>query len=209
VPTGRLRRAYELCRRVGARAEEAVWQLLGWVLLPAVAVLALVVGTQDLGPAWTAGHGGGRHGSFTAVERSCQRTRLRTVCSFYGTFTTDDATLQRPRVLLDEPPDGMRIGDRIAVSDGGGRSAVVYPATGSTEWLIIAALMTAAVVVLAIWATRLHSRSTAYLRHRRNTQRRRSATPPGSSRAGLSWTAGFCRIRLRRPRRSAARGHRI
>lgn len=120
-------------------------------MVPALAAVTLFFGLQDIGPAWSAAHGGGRLGKFAAAERSCSTGKI-TTCGFFGTYVSDDGIVRLSRVWLDEPPRRLQVGDTIPVVYAGGRSRpTVYAADRSTEWLFIGGLVVVAVVALAVW----------------------------------------------------------
>jgi hypothetical protein len=131
---------------------DLVWWGFSRVLVPVLAAVTLFFGLQDIGPAWSAAHGGGRPGTFAATERSCSTGKI-TTCGFFGTYVSDDGTVRLSWVWLDEPPRGLEEGDTTPVVYAGGRSRpTVYAAYRSTEWLIIGGLGVVAVVALAVWA---------------------------------------------------------
>ncbi|MEO3789023.1 hypothetical protein ABGB14_02355 [Nonomuraea sp. B10E15] len=116
-----------------------------WLGAPVLAGMLLVLAARDIVPAYTAQFGSGVPGVFTATKRDCGgRT-----CTWVGYFVADDSPVRR-RVTLATGDGLKRVGDSVPAEDTG-NPYTVYPATGSSDWLLITILGTASVVVLGFW----------------------------------------------------------
>lgn len=102
-----------------------------WIGLPLIAVIGLVMGSQDVVPAWQAKLGTGTAGTFAADREDCGRRS----CSFFGTFTASDGTRRTDVILYDEP-DSLRVGGTTAAIDSGARKGVFATAGGFTYLLV-------------------------------------------------------------------------
>ena len=92
----------------------------------AISVLGVRQSIDEFGPSWRAATGHGVAGAFTpervdAAGRGGRRQEWR------GTFVSTDQRIIRRDVVLDTPPDRMRIGLTVPASDTGARR-VVYGA---------------------------------------------------------------------------------
>jgi hypothetical protein len=122
------------------------------VLVPGLALVVVFFTVQDLPTAWRAAHGGGRPGTFVALERSCGH---HSHCGFYGDYESADRTVRLAHVWLDEPPRDLVVeGSTDVVWVHGRDPQVVFRARGSYEWLLIAGLLVAALGALGWTAWR-------------------------------------------------------
>lgn len=152
------------------------WALFRWIVAPVLAVIAVVYAGHAIGPAWSAAHGGGRHGRFVATEQSCDHGRYATTCGFYGTYASDDGGLRFNRVWLDEPPSGMKVGDSSEVTYISSSSPrVVFRTQGSHEWLFVAVILAAGIVTVAVWGYALWNQLRTRPQVHRNRRRPRSS----------------------------------
>ena len=117
-------------------------------MLAVCSVLALIMGLAALPAAWSAAHGGGRTGVFTAEEAlSCPRSDV--TCSWRGRFTSDDGSVRIEGVLLDSPAPGS-VGARVPARYlGPADPSVVYQVEGDDSWIWIVVTSTVAAGYLA------------------------------------------------------------
>lgn len=101
------------------------------VVLPLVALVMLIVGGIEIGPAYAAAHGHGTPGYFIALRtNACKQP---SDCSWDGNFTSENGQDVRQNVQMDGTWTGVRIGTRIPALDSGDPLAV-FPRTGSGRW---------------------------------------------------------------------------
>lgn len=117
-----------------------------WVVLPAVAVVALYNGVQDIGPSWQARQGGGVVGTFTATHEECGRRS----CTMHGTFTATDGSRTRRDLVLRDSGDALRVGDTAPAVDTGDDDTVFPPGGGNGVALSIGFIVVGT-IVLAGW----------------------------------------------------------
>lgn len=91
--------------------------------IAAISVLGVWQSFDELGPSWRAATGHGAEGVFTpermdVVGRGGRRQEWR------GTFESTDQRIVRRGVVLDTPPDRMRIGLAVPARDTGARRVV-------------------------------------------------------------------------------------
>jgi hypothetical protein len=99
--------------------------------LPLIALLLLIVGSIEIGPAYAAAHGHGTPGYFIALRTdTCKQPSN---CSWDGNFISENGLDVRQNVQLDGTWSGVRIGTRIPALDSGDLGAV-FPRTGSRRW---------------------------------------------------------------------------
>ncbi|MEU8296169.1 hypothetical protein AB0C04_02630 [Micromonospora sp. NPDC048909] len=132
---------------MGTLSKISDWRakVLVWVGLPVIAVIGLVMGAGDLGPAWQAKGGGGTAGTFTAVQEECGRRS----CTWHGDFVAEGGE-KRADVILYDAPDGLMQGATAPARDSGARKGV-FSTTGGSTWLIVTGLSLAGVVAAVIW----------------------------------------------------------
>jgi hypothetical protein len=100
------------------------------VALPLAALVMLIAGGIEIGPAYAAAHGHGTSGYFIAVRiNGCKHPPY---CSWEGTFTSDNGQDFRQNVQLDGTWN-LGTGMRIPALDSGDPFAV-FPRTGSGRW---------------------------------------------------------------------------
>lgn len=133
----------------------------GWALVPVVLCFFAVVLYQGLEPEWRASRGEGVRGTFTAGERSCSYTRGGPVCSWSGSFISDDAVIRFSDVLSDDDPSHWVPGSTdTAVWEGELDAVVVYrPGDGSALAFDLGLGLTA-VLGLAVWLVAVTHRLT-------------------------------------------------
>ncbi|QFG24277.1 hypothetical protein [Actinomadura sp. WMMB 499] len=118
------------------------------VFMPVIACVLIVAAVKDARPAYTAQFGSGTPGVFTAREKDCSS---RGPCVYSGDFVSDDGGLVREDVAL-VPGGGVSgVGASTEAVDTGNPRGV-YPADGSSDWLLLTVLGGAGVVVLVLWA---------------------------------------------------------
>lgn len=110
-----------------AKAKYTRWLLI--YFLPVVAGFMIVVSLIDLGPSWSAAHGGGVTGTFIVHTRDCGNRS----CQLRGDFIGDDGTLRVDVLMHDNPKAGAPVGATIPARDTGDRTGV-FAASGSTDW---------------------------------------------------------------------------
>lgn len=98
-----------------------------WVVIPAMAVVAVFTGVQDLGPSLRAKQGEGVVGTFTATHEKCRRRS----CTVHGTFTATDGSSKRENLILRDSGDSLSIGDTAPALDSGDDDAVFPPGGGA------------------------------------------------------------------------------
>lgn len=131
---------------------DVVWPFLGWVVAPVLALAVLYFAGQELGPTWNAAHGKGTQGIFVAREESCSTSRGGSEsCSWKGDFTAEDGSVRRS-VWYHEDPDSLGVGGSVKALDTGSRNpTVIYPRSGSTEWIWVVGAIVVCLGVLATW----------------------------------------------------------
>ena len=111
------------------------------------AIVTLPFGLLDVGPAYAAHHREGTPGVFVAQRREC---RGRAGCGWYGDFRSLDGRVERDNVLIDSGDEPWSVGHVVKAQDTGDR-AVVYPADGGWDWLIVSLVILLDVGILAHW----------------------------------------------------------
>lgn len=138
-----------------------VWWFVAGVMAPALAIYMLVTGPGDLANAWKAAHGGGQLGTLHVTRKECGYHRVTGyICTgLHGDYTSDDRATFLQDAFLDGIPRGARIGSDVKVRLLGERNpTIVYRASGSHEWLLIGALLLAALAALSVWALTVTAR---------------------------------------------------
>ncbi len=134
----------------GEPARERFGSIAGLWALPLVAAVFLTpMMVQDLGPAWSAAHGGGVHGTLHVESSECAG---RGPCQPIGTFTADDGAfvLQDVRMTVASLRT-PRVGSDVRVTYQGGRDPqVVYRADSPRDWIFLTAVLGFA-VLCALW----------------------------------------------------------
>jgi hypothetical protein len=141
-------RRMETEQRIRSVKEAKYRRWLFRYFLPIPALFFVFFGGIDSGPAWLAWHGQGRPGWAVAEQRECAKT-----CSWSGTYRSDDGTVVRSDVWIWDPPENVRIGDRIRVVDTDDRTAV-FEASGEgarSNWWLSIAFFLAGGLYLAWW----------------------------------------------------------
>jgi hypothetical protein len=116
-----------------------------WIGLPVIALIGLLMGASDLGPAWQAKAGSGTPGTFTADHEECGRRS----CTWHGDFVATEGG-GRTDVILYDTPDGVTVGSAVPARDTGARKGVFSTAGGST-WLLVTGLTVAGVIAAVAW----------------------------------------------------------
>jgi hypothetical protein len=149
---------------------DRVQAFIGWVFLPVMGLIILVVQLHDLPGALDARHGHGVPGTFTVTRHDCTQIKGRRVCDWYGNFVSDSGSKRLTNILwLD---DADRVGQVIpAVSEGND----AYSAKASTAWKFAVEVIAACLVGLLIWAVAVWRK----LRKRRSSYKRTSADAIG------------------------------
>ncbi|HEX6682173.1 MAG TPA: hypothetical protein VF062_05235 [Candidatus Limnocylindrales bacterium] len=107
-----------------------------WIGLPAIAVIGLVFGAQDLVPSYQAQGGKGTAGTFTAQREDCGRRS----CSWYGDWQAADGSKTRTDVILYDEPDSLKQGDSVEAVDTGARNGVYTKGGGASTFYLTLAL---------------------------------------------------------------------
>lgn len=130
------------------------------IMIGAVALILLVGAVTHLVPAVRAGLHHGIRGSWVATGLSCAKK----ACTWSGKFVLPDGHVELARAQYDGTvPGGIHVGSTIPALYPGG-SGLVYPTTGSDQWISL--LVAIAVALLGLyWAS--HRWIAAYLRGRR------------------------------------------
>jgi hypothetical protein len=132
--------------RAGRRSRSRTSTKVVLLLIPVLAVVAIVGGSTDIGPAVKAARGIGTHGYFVARTETCHRGS----CNWTGDFRTAGGAVTRTGIKFDGGQSGMRAGSAVPALDSGGHSAV-FPPTGSHEWIADLAALLGGTAVLAAW----------------------------------------------------------
>ena len=121
---------------------------LGWsVVLPALAgLLLLAFAVPNVAPTLRAARAEGVHGTFTASRLACVQHPGHEQCTWYGTFRAPDH--DREVTMYGAGRSALRAGQQVPAIDIAGRPWRVYPPSGSREWLVVAAVLAAAIVLL-------------------------------------------------------------
>jgi len=144
-------------RSADTRIAEVLLTLLWWAGVPIFACALIVFPARDLSGAWRAAHGRGSVGTFTTTERECDRHH----CGAYGKFVSDAGNEVVEHAFLDEASDDPYVGQVIRVRYEGGRTPpVVYPASGSDEWLILLGFLVTMPFLLLLWVLSIYARVT-------------------------------------------------
>jgi hypothetical protein len=132
-----------------------------------------------------AARGEGTEGLFSATRRDCS---ARGGCAYYGTWTANrPGTAVVRDVLMDEWPPDLPLGSVMpALYFGETDPPVVYPADGSTEWMLIllaapGGLVIAAIVLRSVVLEQHAARRSANYRPRRALQPESRTPDRGSS----------------------------
>jgi hypothetical protein len=97
-------------------------------------------------------------------ECSYHRVGGNQCTGLYGSFQSDDGTVSLPSAFLYGIPAGAGPGSDLRVRFTGQRHPpIVYKASGSHEWLLIAAFMVAGVGALIVWGLTVRARLTGRL----------------------------------------------
>ena len=163
------RYGHERVRRWEKQQETSQAKYVRWAFAyfaPLVAVVAVVVGVIDFGPAWRAAHGGGVPGLFTVVSSECDRKS----CMTYGDFVASDGS-RRTDVLLDEGGFGRRraVGAVVAAHDTGDRLGV-FPDGGRPQWGFDIGFLIVGAAYLAGWVVWLARRISGRRRSRNRVE---------------------------------------
>jgi hypothetical protein len=134
-------------------------RLPGRLIIGVVSALMLFVTATHLLPAIRAGLRDGSHGHWVATAKHCARS----VCSWSGRFVSPNGhVLLSSAQYAGRLPNGVHAGTSVAGLYPGG-SGLVYPATGSDEWISLLVLLILAVAGL-YWSS--HRLVAKYIRDR-------------------------------------------
>lgn len=137
-------------RRTAARSLKSGF---GWVFVPFIALFCLTIVVVSLPSTWAVATGGGTPGTFTAVRQECSPRRI---CSWYGTYASDDGRVQLPEVIFDDDPEGWAPGSTATVVYAGGTDpAAVYSAGERFSVAAVLGFGALSLLSLAAWATAL------------------------------------------------------
>lgn len=129
----------------------------GWGLALAT-MLVVTLAAADLPDAWSAAHGGGVTGTFTAhVALSCGRGG-GTGCAWEGRFDSTDGSVHAETVTLDSPSP-QRTGGTVPVRFLSSNPTTVYAAVHDDTWAWMAGLGGAAALYLLAFAGALLHRT--------------------------------------------------
>jgi hypothetical protein len=135
-------------------------RLPGRLIVGVVSVLLLFVTATHIVPAIRAGLRDGTHGYWVATAKHCARS----VCNWTGRFvspTPNGHVLLSSAQYAGRLPAGVHAGTSVAgLFPGGG---LVYPLTGSDEWISLLVLLVLAVIGL-YWSS--HRLVAKYIRDR-------------------------------------------
>ncbi len=126
-----------------------------WIAIPFVAIVVLLFGLNDAGPAYRARWDQGAHGTITITRtEKISHARSGQTLDFYGNFKSIDGDVVRPDTRFMYDGVRLKVGDVIAAIDTGHDSGV-YPIGGNRAWIADTLLATGALVVLGYKAYRL------------------------------------------------------
>jgi len=114
------------------------------ILIPIMALTALVVGAGALGPALAASRGEGLPGTVTVTREQCGKGG----CQPFGRYVSTDGSVTLPDAHLDG--DGA-VGDRVSVVYLGESSPAQVHVPGSDLWVLIAVSLVVAGAFIAWW----------------------------------------------------------
>jgi hypothetical protein len=118
------------------------------VVAAAAGALLLLLAIPSIAPALRAAPGDGVPGTFVATHLRCVQHPGHELCSWYGNFRPTAGTAARTGVAMYGSNRAMfRQGNHVPAIDVG-RSAQVYPPSGSHEWVVIAVLLVAGLMLL-------------------------------------------------------------
>ena len=124
-------------------------RLPGRLIIGVVSALILFVTATHLSPAIRAGLHDGSHGHWVATGKHCARS----VCTWTGRFVSPNGhVLLSSAQYAGRLPTGIHAGTSVAGLYPGG-SGLVYPPTGSDEWISLLVLLILAVAGL-YWSSR-------------------------------------------------------
>jgi hypothetical protein len=124
-------------------------RLPGRLIIGVLSALMLFVTATHLLPAIRAGLRDGSHGHWVATAKHCARS----VCSWSGRFVSPNGhVLLSSAQYAGRLPAGVHAGTSIAGLYPGGTS-LVYPPTGSDEWISLVVLLVVAAAGL-YWSSR-------------------------------------------------------
>jgi hypothetical protein len=133
-------------------------------LLPVAALVIMIIVLTQIGPAWSAAHGGGVTGTFTVTSDVCASGDRD--CTRYGTFRSTDGSDVRTHIKdNDHVPAKLPAGASIPARDTGDYNGV-FAANGSTDWRWEGAFLAGLSLYLVgylIWMGRLLLKRRSYL----------------------------------------------
>jgi hypothetical protein len=186
------------------------WWALGYLFTPVAGVLILISTSGRIGGAWDAAHGGGLLGSLQVQREDCSYHAVggNQCTGLYGAFQSDDGTVSLPNAFLDGIPAGAGPGSDVRVRFTGQRHPpIVYKASGSHEWLLIAAFMLAAIGGFVVWGltvrARLQGRFLPWMWDRPRSRSPRDARAPDKTGHTERPKSSKRKREIRRRRRSA------
>jgi hypothetical protein len=145
------------------------------VFLPMYAVIGLVTGISEMGPAVRAAEGHGRPGTLHVTSRQCGRA-----CVLRGDFVSDDGSVVRWNVeYFGAAPRGTVVGDQVGAIDTGGDE--VFQRSGSRHWVIDVLFVLTGLLAGGSWCLRYLARP--IMRRQRRRRRRSAARRPGPTSA--------------------------
>lgn len=132
----------------------------GHLVLFLMIVVYLLISVVAIPYAYAAGQNEGTPGTFTAVERECDRF---SGCSWRGTFVSDDGKIRDEHADFGSE-ELKRVGDEVRAQKGVGRDASIY-SPDSRGWIVLV-VADIACLGYAVWFVRAHLR---YRRYGRTT----------------------------------------
>lgn len=127
------------------------WWFIGYVMVPACAVIAVVRFTPAVPQAWDASHGAGTRGVLHVTSKECGDHRFvgYTCDGLNGYFVSADGRTRENGVFFNGVPSGIHTGSTIRVRYLGGE--IVYPNGRNLDWLWDAVCVVVGVLAMGCW----------------------------------------------------------
>lgn len=133
----------------GSRKDWGEW-LTFYMVMPALGIFLVVIGSRGIGEAWDAFRDKGTVGSFQIMSKNCHRAS----CTLKGPFTSDDATLTAPTATMDKGFAFSRepqVGDTYrARAVRGGDSPKLYNEHHDWYWLLTVAMISLGIAFISM-----------------------------------------------------------
>ncbi len=120
-----------------------------WVIVPAVAILLIIVGAMGIGPAAAAALGHGTRGYFVPEQLRCGSG-----CSWLGDFMLPGGRITRYDVSLDNPHGPLSLDQPVPALDTGAQGTV-FPPNGGRLWILFLIELVAGTAIAGLWTWRV------------------------------------------------------